>query len=128
MVNFELTERIRNGYRHVLESGIELSPEIKVKFEKNSTLRSIKVVSLDDLLELSNALRRIPEHVDPLRSCKFVHELVVGARVLPRDRFSPDKVSRSNSFFTFLSYYIPLYNTNIFISMESESILPSWNV
>jgi hypothetical protein len=101
MVNFELTDRIRKAYRHVLDSGIELNHDLKINFEKYSTLRSLKVVTLNELSQLSEALRRIPEVEDPLRSCKFVHELVVGARVLPRDRFSPDKVHFSASFTSF---------------------------
>ena len=49
MVNFELTDRIRKAYRHVLDSGIDLDSETKAKFEKFTTLRSIRVLTLEDL-------------------------------------------------------------------------------
>lgn len=95
MVNFEFTERMKTALKHALKNSPSMSPETKDKFERYVYLKGVKVIALEDLRELSEHLRRIPE--DPkedefFRSCKWVHELVVGSKVMSDKKFSPTKV------------------------------------
>jgi len=92
MVNFELTERIKGAIRHVSKNDTTLSTELKDKYNMYLYRKGVKVITLEDLKELSEHLRRIPD--DPneeeyLKTCKWVHELVVGSRVMTDKGFSP---------------------------------------
>ncbi len=93
MVNFELTDRIRGALKKSTTKDVFLPHDTKERFERMTYRRNIRVISLEDLKELSDSLKRIKdEQEDEYTQCKWVHELVVGSRVVGGQKFSPTRV------------------------------------